>query len=65
LHAAERPFLIARDVQPAVQSGGSGSPQLNAAESSALGYRDVHIHLHGVPAGEQAAVIRQALEGRN
>jgi len=32
-------------------------------ERPALGFRDLHIHL-GVPSAEQAAVIRQALNGR-
>jgi hypothetical protein len=30
-------------------------------ERPALGFRDVHIHLDGVPAAEQAEVIRRAL----
>jgi len=37
---------------------------VTSAERPALGFRDLHIHLDGVPATEQAAVIRQAL-GRN
>jgi hypothetical protein len=35
------------------------------AERPALGFRDLHIHLDGVPAADHAAVIRQALNGRN
>ena len=35
-----------------------------SAERPALGFRDLHIHLDGVPSAEQAAVIRQALNGR-
>lgn len=34
------------------------------ADLPALGFRDLHIHLDGVPAAEQAQVIRRAL-GRN
>jgi hypothetical protein len=30
---------------------------------SELGFRDLHIHLDGVPSAEQAAIIRQALPG--
>jgi hypothetical protein len=33
------------------------------AERPALGFRDLHIHLDGVPSAEQSAVIRQALNG--
>ena len=35
-----------------------------SAERPALGFRDLHIHIDGVPPAEQAAVIRQALNGR-
>lgn len=35
------------------------------AERPALGFRDLHIHLDGVPAADHAAVIRQALNERN
>ena len=37
---------------------------VTSAERPALGFRDLHIHLDGVPVTEQAAVIRQALNGR-
>lgn len=61
-HAAARPFLAMR----AVPEIGTRVPApVASAGPPALGYRDVHIHLHGVPAAEQAAVIRQALNGRN
>ena len=36
-----------------------------APEHPAIIYRDLHIHLDGIPASEQADVIRQALDGRN
>jgi hypothetical protein len=32
---------------------------------SELGFRELHIHLDGMPSAEQAAIIRQALPGRN
>jgi len=35
-----------------------------SAERPALGFRDLHVHLDGLPSAEQAAVIRQALNGR-
>ncbi len=34
-------------------------------ERPALGFRDLHIHLDGVPSAEQAAVIGQALDRPN
>ncbi len=37
---------------------------VTSAERPALGFRDLHIHIDGVPSAEQAAVIRQALNGR-
>jgi len=37
---------------------------VTSAERPALGFRDLHIHLDGVPVADQAAVIRQALNGR-
>lgn len=37
---------------------------VTSAERPALGFRDLHIHLDGVPSAEQAAVIRQAINGR-
>jgi len=38
---------------------------VTSAERPALPFRDLHIHLDGAPSAEQAAVIRQALNGRN
>ena len=37
---------------------------VTSAERPPLGFRDLHIHLDGVPVADQAAVIRQALNGR-
>ena len=54
-HTAEHPFLITREAPAAITSAGR----------PALGFRDLHIHLDGAPSAEQAAVIRQALNGRN
>lgn len=34
------------------------------SERPALGFRDLHIHLDGMPDAAQAAIIRQALNGR-
>ena len=34
------------------------------SERPALGFRDLHIHLDGMPDATQAAIIRQALNGR-
>jgi hypothetical protein len=39
--------------------------EVPSAERPAIVYRDLHIHLDGIPASEQADVIRQALDGRN
>ena len=38
---------------------------VTSAERPALGFRDLHIHLDGMPATEQVEVIRQAIDGRN
>jgi hypothetical protein len=35
------------------------------SERPALGFRDLHIHLDGMPPADQAQIIRQALNGRN
>jgi len=37
---------------------------VTSAERPALGFRDLHIHIDGVPSADQAAMIRQALNGR-
>jgi hypothetical protein len=39
----------------------SGTPVPIAADRPELGFRDLHIHLGGMPDATQAAVIRQAL----
>jgi hypothetical protein len=57
-HATARPFLTAREV-PGIGNGPASLP--TPAERPALGFRDLHIHLDGLPADEQAAVIRRAL----
>jgi hypothetical protein len=38
---------------------------ISASERPAIVYRDLHIHLDGIPASEQADVIRRALGGGN
>jgi hypothetical protein len=38
---------------------------VSSAERPAIVYRDLHIHLDGIPAAEQADVIRRALGGGN
>jgi len=53
-------------VPAAVTQSGTGVPiSGTSAERPALPFRDLHIHLDGAPSAEQAAVIRQALNGRN
>jgi hypothetical protein len=58
-YAVERPFVIAREIP------GVSPTAVPSAERPALGFRDLHIHLDSVPSAEQAAVIRQALNGWN
>lgn len=53
LKAAEAPEVVTVTATP-----------VGHAERAALGFRDLHIHIDGVPSAEQAAVIRQALNGR-
>jgi len=59
-HATVRPFLTAREV-PGIGNGLTGLAA--SAERPAIVYRDLHIHLDGVPGAEQVQVIRQALGG--
>jgi hypothetical protein len=63
--AAAHGILSRADVilPEAVTQSGTRVP-LTSAERPALGFRDLHIHLDGVPDAAQAAVIRQALNGR-
>lgn len=60
--AAYRAAVRAREVPEVVTVTATPIP---SAERPALGFRDLHIHLDGVPTEAQAAVIRQALNGRN
>ena len=53
--------LHAREAPEVVTVTASALP---GSERTALGFRDLHIHLDGHPSAEQAAVIRQALNGR-
>jgi len=57
-HVAARPFLTAREV-PQIRR--AAADLAASAERAAIVYRDLHIHLDGVPAAEQAQIIRQAL----
>ncbi len=61
--AAGGPLWIVREVPAAVTSNRHPRAGLDAsAERDALGFRDLHIHLDGVPAASQAGVIRQAID---
>jgi hypothetical protein len=71
LHVREVPLIAAGRSGLEAQTGnaiaGSGTrvPLSGAAAGQpALGFRDLHIHLDGLPRAEQAAAIRQALNGR-
>ena len=57
--AAEWQFRYVREVP----RSGTRVP-ISGTQRPALGFRDLHIHLDGAPSAEQAAVIRQALNGR-
>ena len=61
LRAAAWRQLHTRPV-PEVVSATTVLPPPTAA--TALGFRDLHIHLDGVPDATQVAIIRQALNGR-
>jgi len=60
-HAARRPLLITR---AEVIGPPRRQAAVTSAERPALGFRDLHIHIDGVPSADQAAMIRQALNGR-
>ncbi len=66
--AAQWQFRYVREVpNVAVTNLPPGATNLTAVcdtERPALGFRDLHIHIDGVPSAEQATVIRQALSGR-
>ena len=53
LHAAERPFLIAREASAAVTS----------AERRAVANGDIHLHFHDMTAADAAEVTRRAIGG--
>jgi hypothetical protein len=55
LHARTVPEVVKVDVTPIAST---------SAGRLTLGFRDLHIHLDGVPDAAQVAVIRQALNGR-
>jgi len=56
------PQALADSGTSAVTQSGTCMPiPGTSAEQLALGFRELHIHLDGIPAAEQAAVIRQAL----
>jgi hypothetical protein len=65
LIAAGRSGMEARTGNSIAGSGRRMPISATSAEPLALGFRDVHIHLDGVPVAEQAQVIRQALNGGN
>jgi hypothetical protein len=48
--------------KPQIRTARSDLPP--APDRAALPFRDLHIHIDGVPTTEHAAVIRQALNGR-
>jgi hypothetical protein len=52
-HAVERPFLTAREVTAVVSA-----PRRELAAPA------LHLHFHGLPADEQAAIIRTAVAGQ-
>lgn len=54
-----------RDTRQAVAWQQMRAREVPPAVRPALGFRDLHIHLDGVAADEQAEVIRQAINGRN
>ena len=63
--AAEWRLLHTREVPRALPGSATGVADIETSAGwPTLGFRDLHIHLDGMPDAAQIAIIRQALNGR-